>query len=553
MNMKPFISISLFVFSCLCSNLTLAADTAMPSPRPFAIVALDNPQSIAVDRAGNLYVVDVDSGKVQKISPTGKVSVLGGSKIPAPIGIAVTPEGTVFVADSGGNEVYRIALGGKVTALSAQIGRTNFSEPISVVVDSGGNVFVANHGDKTILKITPAGVASIFAGKPGASGSADGAGDEARFNSPRGIAVDAQNNVYVADEGNSNIRKITPAGVVSTLAGTAGQAGKTDGTGLAASFRQPHGLGVDASGNVFVADTGNHCIRKITADGVVTTFAGQAGQNDNIDGAGSLARFNQPRGIAVDNAGNVFVADADNRSIREITPDGIVTTIARASAVIVAPASAADWTQSPIVPPRKGETERFDYSHAQTLDGWDGDTGYWSVKDGAFDAKGKGVQSNFLLTKKSFSDFRLTFSSQVIESDNHAGVCFWGDRAVTTNGKNIWAYRGPLLMFPGLGLWDYVANKNIPFDPSGKALAKKIYGQHELVQVEMLAQGNRLRVAYNGQQVLDWRAPDPSQLKAGPIGLQLHGFPYPQEVIYKDVVIETFPKEDRLITVDPSK
>jgi sugar lactone lactonase YvrE len=552
MNMKPFISISLFVFSCLCSNLALAADTAVPSPRPFAIVALDNPQSIAVDRAGNLYVVDVDSGKIQKISPTGKSRVLG-SKIPAPIGITATPDGTLFVADSGGNEVYRIAPGGAVTALSAQIGKTNFSEPISVAVDSGGNVFVANHGDKTILKITPAGVASIFAGKSGASGSADGAGDEARFNSPRGIAIDAQNNVYVADEGNSNIRKITPAGVVSTLAGTAGEGGKTDGTGLAASFRQPHGLGVDASGNVFVADTGNHCIRKITADGVVTTFAGQAGQNDNIDGAGSLARFNQPRGIAVDNAGNVFVADADNRSIREITPDGIVTTIARASAVTVAPASAADWTQSPIVPPRTGETERFDYSHAQTLDGWDGDTGYWSVKDGAFDAKGKGVQSNFLLTKKSFSDFRLTFSSQVIESDNHAGVCFWGDRAVTTNGKNIWAYRGPLLMFPGLGLWDYVANKNIPFDPSGKVLAKKIYGQHELVQVEMLAQGNRLRVAYNGQQVLDWRAPDPSQLKAGPIGLQLHGFPYPQEVIYKNVVIETFPKEDRLITVNPSK
>jgi sugar lactone lactonase YvrE len=506
-----------------------------------------------MDRDGNLYVVDVDSGKVQKITPAGEAGVFGGSKLPAPIGIAVGSDGAVFVADSGGNEIYRIAPGGAVTALSAQIGKTNFSEPISVAVDSGGNVFVANHGDKTILKITPAGVASVFAGKPGASGNADGAGDEALFNSPRGIAVDAQNNVYVADEGNSNIRKITPAGIVSTLAGTAGQAGKTDGPGLAASFRQPHGLGVDASGNVYVADTGNHCIRKITADGVVTTFAGQAGQNDNIDGAGNLARFNQPRGIAVDNAGNVFVADADNRSIREITPDGIVTTIARASAVTVAPASAADWTKSPIVPPRAGETERFDYSHAQTLDGWDGDTGYWSVKDGVFDAKGKGVQSNFLLTKKSFSDFRLTFSSQVVVSDNHAGVCFWGDRAVTTNGKNIWAYRGPLLMFPGLGLWDYVANKNIPLDPSGKAIAKKIYGRHELVQVEMLAQGNRLRVAYNGQQVLDWRAPDPSQLKAGPIGLQLHGFPYPQEVIYKDVVIETFPKEDRLITVNPSK
>lgn len=104
-------------------------------------------------------------------------------------------------------------------------------------------------------------------------------------------------------------------------------------------------------------------------------------------------------------------------------------------------------------------------------------------------------------------------------------------------------------MFPGLGLWDYVTNKNIQFDPSGKALAKKIAGQHDLIHIEMLAQGNRLRIAYNGQQVLDWREPNPGRLKAGPIGLQLHGFAKPQEVIYKDVVIETFPKEDRLITL----
>ena len=215
-------------------------------------------------------------------------------------------------------------------------------------------------------------------------------------------------------------------------------------------------------------------------------------------------------------------------------------------AVAVTP---APFVSAPFTPPLSGETERFDYTHAQTFDGWDGNTNYWTVKDGVFTAKSERNPSTFLLTKKNFSDFRLTFSSQVITSPNHAGICFWGEQVVANGGKNLWMYKGPLLMFPGLGIWDYISNKNIPFDQSGKALAKKIYGQHDLVQVEMLAQGNRLRVAYNGQQVLDWREPDASRIKAGPIGLQLHGFTPPQEVIYKYVVIETFPKENRLITV----
>lgn len=208
---------------------------------------------------------------------------------------------------------------------------------------------------------------------------------------------------------------------------------------------------------------------------------------------------------------------------------------------------------APIIPPRTGETERFDYSHAQTLEGWDADTNYWSVKDGVFTAKGEKVPSTFLLTQKKFSDFRLTLWSQVVDSSNHAGVALWGEQTVQRNGKNKWAYTGPLVIFPSLGLWDYRTNKGIPVDPAGKALAKQIAKQHDLIHVEILAQGNRVRVAYNGQQVMDWREPDPSLLKNGPIGLQLHGFTPPQEVFYKDVVIETFPKEDRLITVAPAK
>jgi len=348
----------------------------------------------------------------------------------------------------------------------------------------------------------------------------------------------------VADKDNSNIRKITRTGIVSTLAGSAGQRGSADGLGSAARFAAPRALAADAAGTVFVADTENHCIRMITADGMVSTLAGQAGQADKADGTGDAARFNDPRGIAVDVAGNVYVADSGNGAIRQITPGRVVTTLAAASASIV-----QVQVDAPILAPRTGQTERFDYTHAQTFDGWDADPVYWSVKDGTFTAKGTGVPSTFLLTQKHFSDFRLTLWSQMVESDNHAGVALWGEQTVASSGKNKWAYKGPLVIFPGLSLWDYRTNKNIPVDPAGKALARKNAGQHDWIHVEILAQGNRVRVAYNGQQVLDWREPDPSRLKTGPIGLQLHGFTKSQEVVYKGVAIETFPKEDRLITV----
>jgi sugar lactone lactonase YvrE len=150
----------------------------------------------------------------------------------------------------------------------------------------------------------------------GYSGSADGSGSAARFNYPRGVAVDGSNNVYVADSENSKIRKITPAGVVTTLAGLAGYSGSADGSGSAARFSYPQGVAVDGSNNVYVADTSNYTIRKITPAGVVTTLAGLAGWSGSADGTGSAARFNSPNGVAVDAYGRIVVADSGNYTIR---------------------------------------------------------------------------------------------------------------------------------------------------------------------------------------------------------------------------------------------
>jgi sugar lactone lactonase YvrE len=171
---------------------------------------------------------------------------------------------------------------------------------------------------------------TTLAGDAGNAGSADGIGRAARFNNPKGVAVDSAGNVYVADSGNHTIRKVTPAGVVTTLAGLAGSPGSADGTGSAARFFQPSGLAADPAGNLYVADTANHRIRKVTTKGIVVTIAGPTGSPfDRIgwtDGAGDKARFNYPWSVAVDPAGNVFVADRDNDTIRKITPAREVTT-----------------------------------------------------------------------------------------------------------------------------------------------------------------------------------------------------------------------------------
>src|SRR5439155_193118 len=196
--------------------------------------------------------------------------------------------------------------------------------PSGMAVDSAGNVYVADTSNGTIRKATPRGVVTTLAGLAGSIGSADGLGSAARFYSPYGVAVDSAGNVYVADTFNDTIRKVTPGGAVTTLAGLAGSGGSADGSGSAARFYYPYGVAVDGAGNVYVADTGNYTIRKVTPGGVVTTLAGLAGSQDGADGTGSAARFSYPSAVAVDTAGNIYVADTDNSTIRKGFPTSSV-------------------------------------------------------------------------------------------------------------------------------------------------------------------------------------------------------------------------------------
>jgi serine/threonine-protein kinase len=249
-----------------------------------------------------------------------------------PTGVATDTAGNIYVADYRNNLIRKISPAGLVSTLTggglqgAANGtaiNSSFNQPTGVAVDASGNVYVADNGNHLIREVSPNGNVTTLAGS-GIPGSANGTGTAASFNFPQGVAVDASGNVYVADYGNNMIRKISPAGAVTTLAGS-GETGAGNSPDTV-SFNKPIGLALDAAGNIYVADFGNNMVRKVTPAGVVSTLAGSI-TSGSANGTGAAASFNGPTGVAVDASGNVYVADYGNNLIRVISPAGAVTTL----------------------------------------------------------------------------------------------------------------------------------------------------------------------------------------------------------------------------------
>ena len=210
--------------------------------------------------------------------------------------------------------------------------------------------------------------------------------------------------------------------------------------------------------------------------------------------------------------------------------------------------------ETPLVAPREGKTQVIELFDGKTLKGWEGFSDLWSVKDGVIVAKNTNplTFSTYLLTQDKYTDFRLTFSAKLVESEMHSGVSFWGKVKPDVSkdpekDRTKHTYAGHLVMFPsGYGMYDLFGRNGLPVDGGP---AKKVGKQHDWNDIEILAQGNRVRVAINGTAVVDWRDPKPETIKAAPIGLQLHSNAVPQELHFKGLTIETFPKEDKLLTV----
>lgn len=343
---------------------------------------LDQPGGIAIDAAGNLFVTDRAAFTIRKITAAGEVSTLAGlpnvpgyadgvgsgARFSVPYGIAIDRDGMLFVVDGANRVIRKVTPAGVVTTLAGGAGivghvdatgtNARFDALAGLAIDGAGNLYAADTSSAVIRKITPAGVVTTLAGLAYSRGTTNGLGAAARFSNPLGIAADRDGTVYVADTSNETIRKITPDGTVSLFAGVPGIPGNINASATTARFFRPTGLALDSAGNVIIADTSNHTIRRISASGTVTTLAGGGGNFGSTDGFGTTARFYHPRGLAIDGQGNVFVADSFNNTVRRISSAGIVSTFAGAPSVLGYTDGAAT-------------TARFGFPYGVAIDGAD--------------------------------------------------------------------------------------------------------------------------------------------------------------------------------------
>lgn len=320
---------------------------------PRQLAEFRSPRGLAFDGAGNLYIAESTNATIRRIDLAGNVTTIAGSaqqrvhldgvgtaaRLVAPVGLALANSQTLAITDTASHTVRLLNLstlslttiaGNPLVAGTADGSGSaaGFNTPFGISSNGAGLLYVSDSNNNTVRRVTLGGVVTTLAGQLMPTGFLDGAGPAARFGGTVPLTADATGNVYVSD--NHTIRKVTPAGIVTTIAGSAGQPGFVDGSGSVARFNQPSHLAVDSAGNVIVADSSNHAIRKVTPTGVVTTVAGGVLGSGYVNGPAATARFDGPAAVALDMSGNIYVADERNCVIRKITTAGMVGTLAGA-------------------------------------------------------------------------------------------------------------------------------------------------------------------------------------------------------------------------------
>ena len=329
-------------------NLPPVTDTSTTgggTNKPDTSPSFNSPAGVAVDAAGNIYVTDWGNNLIRKIAPGGMVTTFAGSgfaghndaagklaSFTQPTGITIDAQGNLFIADAGNSLIREVNSSGTVSTIagSDSIGYVDgtgsaaaFFNPLGVAVDASDNVYVADAGNNLIRLIKSGGVVSTFAGTFNTGSSTT----LSPFNNPSGLAIAQNGNIIVANYLDDNILQVSLSGTVTTYAGQDTVQGSANGPALSSTFYYPNSVATDVFGNTYVSDGVNNLIRKIDGGGNVSTLAG-SGAAGAIDSVGVYASFNGPAGLAVDGYGNVYVADTNNNEIRKITPSGVVTTIA---------------------------------------------------------------------------------------------------------------------------------------------------------------------------------------------------------------------------------
>jgi sugar lactone lactonase YvrE len=323
---------------------------------PAIAANLYQPLGVDVDSTGNLFIADTGNSRIRKVTTDGIINTIAGNgtlgysgdggpataaKFTFPMGVAVAPSGDLYIVDRSNERIRKITPAGIISTIAGNgtmgfLGdggpatSAQFYYPHGIAIDAAGNLYVTEEGGNRIRKITTAGMISTVAGTGTYGAGGDGGrATAAQLASPYGVAVDSAGNLYIADYGNYRIRKVTAAGIISTVAGTGTKGYSGDGgPATAAQISYPHGVAVDAAGNIYIADFENCRIRKVTSNGVISTVAGSGAYGYSGDGGPAAAAALRPEGVSIDSDNNLLIVDSASYAIRKVTADGVIRTIA---------------------------------------------------------------------------------------------------------------------------------------------------------------------------------------------------------------------------------